>query len=249
MLGAMAERDEAGPPRVFRDSVRAQWASFAALVLVLPPALWLTRDLQQPDDVDRAARLLAVAHLVLVVFALVWVVFTALYLIWTHVVFARLTSRRLHRIAAVQGRTRTTLSDALSGIGGASSWSVNAAVTAVVVSILLVLLADRLPHLVAPALAVALAASAWLTMAYAFALRYLRLHATGERLDFVVDGPLRFTDYLSHSLLISTLGGSAATPRTRGALQAQRTHTVMAFGFNAVVVALTVSLVVSTVMR
>lgn len=245
----MAEPDNAPLPRAFQDSVRAQWASLVSIALVLPASLVLSEDRKLPETTDSSVRLLAIADLLVIVFALMWLVFTVLYLAWTHRLFARMPSGRLREVAAIQGRTKAKLRDELTGLGGASSWSVNAAFTAVLASVALMVFSDRLPHLVAPVLAVGMAASSWATMAYAFALRYLRLDAQSPCFDFVVERPLRFTDYLSHSLMVSTLGSAAATPRTRAALQAQRTHTVLAFVFNAVVVALTVSLVVSTVLR
>lgn len=245
----MAEPDNAPLPRAFQDSVRAQWASTASIVLVLPVALLIAGERLVPEESEDPRQLLAFIDILLASFALMWLIFTVLYLIWTHRLFARMSSGQLREVAAVQGRSKASLSDELSGLGGASSWSVNAAVTAVLASVALMMFSDRLPHLLAPALAVGMAASSWATMAYAFALRYLRLDAQGACFDFVVERPLRFTDYLSHSLMVSTLSGAAATPTTRPALHAQRTHAVLAFIFNAVVVALTVSLVVSTVLR
>ncbi|MFT3887564.1 MAG: DUF1345 domain-containing protein [Arachnia sp.] len=241
--------DDVQLPRVYQDSMRAQWASVASIVLVLPAALLSSQGRLRDDVTDRAVQLLAVVDLLLVAFALMWLIFTALYLVWTHRIFARMSPGRLRAVASAQGRAKTSLSDELSGLGGASSWSVNAAITAVVASVALMLFADRLPGLVAPALAIGMAVSSWLTMAYSFALRYARLDAQRPCFEFVVARPLRFVDYLSHSLMVSTLGGTAATPRTRAALEAQRTHTLLAFVFNAVVVALTVSLVVSAVSR
>lgn len=243
----MAERDNAPLPRAFQDSVRAQWCSFVSVVAVLPAALIIGRNRARTHDIAPEARLEAITDILLVVFALLWLIFTVLYLVWTHRLFSRMPPERLQEVAAVQGRTKAKLSDELSGLGGASSWSINAAITAVMASVALMVFSDRLPHLVAPALAIGMAASSWATMAYSFALRYLRLDAQRPGFDFVVERPLRFSDYLTHSLMVSALGGSAATPRTRAALGAQRTHTLLAFVFNAVVVALTVSLVVTTV--
>lgn len=245
----MAERKKPPLPRAFQDSIRAQWASTASIVLVLPVALLIAGERLPPDETDDTRQLLEFIDILLASFAVMWLIFTVLYLVWTHRLFARMPPGRLREVAAIQGRSKASLSDELSGLGGASSWSVNAAFTAVLASVALMVFSDRLPHLVAPALAIGMAASSWATMAYAFALRYLRLDAQSPCFDFVVERPLRFTDYLSHSLMVSTLSGSAGTPKTRPALQAQRTHTVLAFVFNAVVVALTVSLVVSTVLR
>ena len=87
------------------------------------------------------------------------------------------------------------------------------------------------------------AASAWATVVYAFGLRYLRLHAAGESFAFDIGDEPEFGDFLAMALMISAAGVlTAAAPRTRAGLRAVRTHTVITFVFNAIVVAMTVSL-------
>lgn len=63
-------------------------------------------------------------------------------------------------------------------------------------------------------LALITAATAWATVVYAFALRYLRIHASGEEFRFDIDGPPEFSDFLSTALMISSAGAiSRARPR------------------------------------
>lgn len=103
-----------------------------------------------------------------------------------------------------------------------------------------------------PALVVITAATSWATIVYAFALRYFRLNAGGETITFDLaehaTGIPQFIDFVSMSVMVSSVGAlSAGTPRTRASLAAVRTHTFIAFGFNALVVAMTVSLVTSLI--
>lgn len=87
-------------------------------------------------------------------------------------------------------------------------------------------------------------AGAWTTVTYAFALRYFRLHAAGERIEFDIDEDPRFLDFVSMAVMVSSVGAmSAGTPRTRAGLSTVRSHTALAFVFNAFVVAMVVSLV------
>ena len=80
-------------------------------------------------------------------------------------------------------------------------------------------------------------------------LRYARLAASGATFRFSIAEEPRFVDFLSLSFLTSTLHGSEIHPTTRAGLKAVRGHALTAFMFNAVVVALTVSLVVTSVSR
>ena len=99
------------------------------------------------------------------------------------------------------------------------------------------------------AVALLMAATAWATVVYAFGLQYFRLHSAGEDFEFDFDDSPRFTDFLSHALVISSAGSyTVAAPTTRAAMRAVRSHTVIAFVFNALVIAMTVSLITNLVM-
>lgn len=83
---------------------------------------------------------------------------------------------------------------------------------------------------------------------YTYALRYLRLHSAGETFRFEFDDAPGFTDFLSFTLMLSSAGShSAAVPITRPGLRAIRSHTVIAFVFNALIIAMTVSLITNLV--
>lgn len=87
------------------------------------------------------------------------------------------------------------------------------------------------------------AAGSWVLMAYSFALRYFRLHAAGESITFGIAEPPEFEDFVTMALLISATGShSGGTPTTRAGLRAVRAHSIIAFVFNALVIAMIVSL-------
>lgn len=85
-------------------------------------------------------------------------------------------------------------------------------------------------------------------MVYAFALQYLRLdagrRADGERhLVVDVEGDPQFGDYLTLAVLLSAMAATVSGHlRSRAAWTLARTHVLLAFAFNSVVVAMMVSL-------
>ncbi len=168
------------------------------------------------------------------------------YLIWTHLLFTRAPHERAMRIAAAQYRKKRGPLARWFGTGqshDAGSMSLSAAGLTLVLAIAAILVGGSGRGLLLAALVLATAATSWATMLYSFALRYFRLHAAGERITFDIDEAPDFTDFISMSTMVSSVGAmSAGTPRTRAGLRAVRTHTWIAFMFNALVVAMTVSI-------
>lgn len=168
------------------------------------------------------------------------------YLVWTHLLFARTPHDVARRIAAAQHRkrrsplTRWLVTGQSNDAGG---MSLSAAALTLIIAVTAILVGVRNGGLLLPFLVLATAASSWATMLYSFALRYFRLHAGGERFDFDIEEEPVFGDFLAMSTMVSSIGAmSAGTPRTRAGLSAVRTHTWIAFLFNALVVAMTVSI-------
>jgi uncharacterized membrane protein len=98
-------------------------------------------------------------------------------------------------------------------------------------------------------LGLAAVAGSWALMVYSFAIRYVRLDATGARFGFDLDGEPRFRDYLTMSVLTSTLAGANVRCRTSEAWSALRTHSLPAFVFNTIIVAMTISLLMGGIGR
>lgn len=185
--------------------------------------------------------------------ALAWLcvsftVFFVVYIAWTHLLLSREDARTVTRLAALQHRRgASTLSKAL-GLRSAEEWGVTAAATALVISIAAAVVGARDGGLLLPVLVLVTVASTWVSVVYAFALRYLRLHAAGERIDFGLDEDPEFGEFLSMAVMVSAVGAlSGGTPRTRAGLTAVRVQTVVAFAFNTIVVAMAVSLITGLV--
>ncbi len=170
--------------------------------------------------------------------------FSVMYLIWTHRAFTRTDPGTVNRIAAIQHRRGPSRLARTLGFARAEDWAVFAASTALIISIGATTVSAGTRGIWLPALVLVTAATAWATMVYAFALRYFRLHAGGEEIVFDIRETPEFIDFVSMSVMVSSVGAlSAGSPRTRAGLAVVRTHTFIAFAFNALVVAMIVSLV------
>lgn len=174
--------------------------------------------------------------------------FFGVYIVWTHLLHDRTDAQRVARIAALQHRRGASTLSRLLGLRSAEEWGLTAAATALVISIAAAVVGARDGGLLLPVLVLVTVAMTWASVVYAFALRYLRLHAAGETIDFgLVEDP-EFGEFLSMAVMVSAVGAlSGGTPRTRAGLTAVRVQTVVAFAFNALVVAMAVSLMTGLV--
>ena len=78
-------------------------------------------------------------------------------------------------------------------------------------------------------------------------MRYSQLWATGDGLDYPGDGPDTFSDFLYVSIQLSTtFATSDVSVTTARARRLVSVHSVIAFAFNSVIVALLVSVVLSS---
>ena len=134
------------------------------------------------------------------------------------------------------------------GLSSTENWAISVAVAALAGAIAAAVFGTQEGGLLLAILALGTAVAAWVTVVYAFALRYFRLHAAGEHFTIDIAEEPRFEDFITTALMISSAGAlSAGTPTTRASLGAVRAHTVIAFGFNALVIAMAVSLMTSFV--
>lgn len=224
-------------PRRYDDNVRGHISSLislAAPAILIAPMLWL-------EVPDTSSRPLAVAFMSM---SVALVAFFVVYVVWTHRLFARGDQAEVRRIAALQYARSPGLFARMAGFGGALDWALGAAAIALAVSVGGSLVSSTVDGIWMPVLILCTTAGAWVTMTYAFALRYFRLDAAGERIEFDIDEEPCFTDFVSMAVMVSSVGAmSGGTPRTRASLSTVRNHTIMAFAFNAFVVAMVISLV------
>lgn len=192
------------------------------------------------DSIDRGALTMAGCGAVILSFGT--------YLLWTHLVFSRTPPADLTRIAALQQQRRPSRLSRGLGFDSAESVAVSVAFAALAAAVAASVLGGWEGGAILALFALLTAATAWVTVVYAFALRYLRLHAAGERFRFAFEDEPEFSDFLATALMISSAGAlSASTPTTRTGVKAVRSHAVIAFAFNALVIAMIVSLVTGLV--
>lgn len=184
----------------------------------------------------------------LITFYLVaWPVFVAIYLSWTHLAYAQRGPRALTTAARKETKVLRRRWMWWLGYGGASNWALIGAFVAVALTIVVAQNPVFRGEWAFILLGLLTVASSWTLMVYSFALEYLRLASAGEgeepgiRLD--VEGPPRFSDYLTLAILLSTMAATvSATIRSRQAWTLVRVNVLFAFTFNTVIVAMMVSL-------
>lgn len=167
-----------------------------------------------------------------------WVLFCAVFLSlslrhWTRV--------DVTALSAPPRRWRISWRAWLSGIGSPESWSLQSGVFSAIIVIAASRLTGFQDHLWLPVLGLFTVAGSWGLMVVAFAEQYLRLHLQGEDLDLPEDGDdVRFGNLLNISVAVSTMVGTRSTSRL--VRTTVRSHTLVAFAFNTIIVAMTVSL-------
>jgi uncharacterized membrane protein len=230
--------------RLVPETVRS-WTSLAVGVVVSVPSSQALAPAGRTGDVAAVALAAALAFGVVVA-----VTFCALSVI----AFAGLRGRPL-REALERSVPRRRWSAWAIG-GGAAAWSVQFSVLALGVGVALARGTGVVEDPVVVVLGVALVLSAWATVLVSYALHYARLDAGagvdqkpvgGPRFGFPGEGPRAFADYVYVAAHVSTSFSTAdvtvldtATRRTVTA------HAVVAFAFNAVIVALVVAVLVSS---
>lgn len=230
--------------RAYDDGFRSAIASVAGLIPPAAAVLMLTA-----ADADAVGLLFRDATVLLPLFCAYWVSFSAVYLTWTHLLFRRTDPAELRRIADIQHHRRASALEIALGLRGATGvGAVSVALVAMAAAVGTTMLGVDRTGTWRVALVLLTVAASWVGLVYTFALRYLRLDAARERFDFDIDEEPIFSDFVSMSVLLTAVGAlSGGKPRTRAGLSAVRTHTVFAFVFNTVIVAMTVSLAVGLV--
>jgi uncharacterized membrane protein len=187
------------------------------------------------------------ATLWIVFYLAAWPAFVAIYLVWTHLAYAHRRPRALARAARQETRALQGRWSRMASFGAAANWALIGAIVAVALTIVVAQNVVFREEWVFVLLGLLTVAGSWALMVYSFALEYLRL-ASGNEADEVaieihVEGPARFTDYLTFAVLLSTMAATvSATIRSRRAWTLVRINVLFAFTFNTVIVAMMVSL-------
>lgn len=225
--------------RYVSDTARANWSSVIAATAGVGCALWMTAVTGDLTDIDRIA-------FTTVVYLFAWPLFGAVYLLWTHLAYANQGPRTLGSRARREEERQRRWWSSLIGYGGASSWTLSAALATIFITVVIAQNPDYRSDLLFVALGLLCVACSWAIMAYSFALQYLRLDAGDGEVEHIrlgLEGDARFGDYLTLAVLLSTMAATvSAKIRTREAWALVRTNVLFAFTFNSVIVAMVVSL-------
>ena len=235
----MSSRPSRSVPLQYDDGFRG----LIALVISVPPLLLGVFEAwprTESDDPDLSSLFIALCGS--------FILFFLVYLVWTQRLFSRTPRREMLRVAEAQHRRGSSMLSWIIGLRSAADWGVSAAVIALGVSGAAAVLGTGAGSLWLPFVVLLTVSFAWASIVYAFALRYLRLHAAGETISFDIDDEPGFSEFLSMSVMVSSVAAmSAGTPRTRAGLTAVRTHTLVSFAFNTLVLALTVALIAGVI--
>lgn len=222
--------------RYVSDNARANWSSLVGVGASVGAVLLTEAGEDEP------------AALAVITYLAFWPVFVVVYLVWTHLTYAGRGPRALVASTRRESELERRWWTRMLGYGGAASWTLAAAVVAVVVTILIAQDPAYRDDWLYVGLGLLCVACSWALMAYSFALQYLRLdggrRADGTRhVQMELEGEPRFADYLTLAVLVSAMAATvSAQIRSREAWSLVRVHVLLAFAFNSVVVAMMVSL-------
>lgn len=226
---------------MYNDDVRS-WVAVVPSVLCA-----LLVPLINPTD----TRVAALIYLPLVV----WTVFCVAYLALTVLVFNQLNSGPFHTAVAKPKKIkRNPVSRALS-MGGSLSWGLQGSLVAIVAVLVVSVRPPSEQSDGLKLLAVCCVVSSWLLVMVSQALAYARLGAEARAGEADVENPLtfrgtpaaNFSDYLTLAATVSSsLAPQGVEISGRQARSVVRTHTVLAFIFNSVVLAVLVSMLIAS---
>ncbi len=196
-----------------------------------------------------------VTEVVVTTFVFIYPVYAVVYVGWSTWAYSRLDAARLHDVAAAEHRAEQRPLYRTLGMTGTVNTTLTAAVVAVVVTIGIAQSPAFRSQQLYLLLGLLTVASAWALMVFAFAQAYVRLVARAGRGDgagapirFPFDDRPRFGDYLTLTLLMSTMAATvSAEISTRPAWRLVRANVLVAFVFNTVIIAMTVSLLFGSI--
>jgi uncharacterized membrane protein len=175
-----------------------------------------------------------------------WALFCLTYIALSLIAFSRLSAEELRSATAATEPDSSGMRRfwwALNG-GGAIWWALTGAAVTLVTLIELIASGQELtPLLIGSCVTVVVVTAALIVVA--FAVNYAREDAVRGGLRFPGEDEPRFGDYLYFSIQVTTtFGGSDVEVLHRGMRRIVSMHSVIAFTFNTVIIALLVSVLV-----
>ncbi|WP_152365591.1 DUF1345 domain-containing protein [Microlunatus speluncae] len=245
---ADASPDSPPAPRMV-DDVRRTWISTTAMAVLVMVGAVAFAAIGTLTEAIPAEVLLRRDYFVLIYFC-AWTIYCVIYLGLTLRTLRPPDGRTLAGWLREDnaGRQRRRLHELMSGSGGPA-----AAVGFCVVAVGAVIISATLPELRGVPAVIALAflvvAASWTLIIVVYAVHYARENSNFGGLDFPnaeEEGPPEFVDYLYLAIQVTTtFSTSDVTIGKRRMRRVVSTHSVVAFVFNTVIIALLVSLLLS----
>jgi len=178
-----------------------------------------------------------------------WVLLCGVYLVLTLVAFNRAGSASLRswlRATTPMGRWQRIWWGANGG--GGTYWALTGSGLAIIAIIIVAVTPDVRTEPITIGSGVAVVVSSLAIIVVSFAVRYAREDAVAGGLEFPGTTAPRFSDYVYLAVQVSTtFGGSDVSITKPGMRRLVSVHSLVSFGFNTVIVALMVSVFVTTV--
>lgn len=230
------------------DAVRYSVSTVSAILLtLLIETAWIL--LLRPDSTGR----LLSTELLVLFYLLFWNFFVIIYVTWTIRCYKPLNGSALIGQVRREVRVQKRWWARALGFTGATNFAVTAAAFAIFLTVVLAQTEVVRQSPLYLALGIVAVAAAWAFMVLAFASAYMHLNvpdADKRHIRFHSEPPEDFDDYLTLAVLASTMAaGFSAEIRTKAAWKQVRTNVVVAFGFNSLVLAMIVSVVISALTR
>lgn len=164
----------------------------------------------------------------------------------THWVYTAIPDDELAE-RSLAGNVRFSWVERLLGAAGASTLALQAAVVSGMLALVVARSDQYEGDVFITVLALVSVAGSWLSVVYSYALHYLRLWAQGVAVDLRLHGDEKpkFVDFLYQAIGVATLLGGPMQWQTREGRKAVSLNAVLGLTFNTIVLAITVSLIVS----
>lgn len=228
---------------MYNDDVRSWLAVLPSLLsFALLPALGVNEPERRP---------LAMVQVLLIL----WTVYCLAYLALTVIVFRHLNCGPFHMAVAKPRKIKSNPIARSLSMGDSLSWSMQGSLVAVGAVLVVSVRPPSEQSDALKILAVCCVVSSWLLVMVSQALAYARLVARARVGEADVENPLEFrgtpaADFSDYLTLAATVSSSLAPQGVevsgRQARSVVRTHTVLAFIFNSVVLAVLVSMLITS---
>ncbi|MFC7406689.1 DUF1345 domain-containing protein [Georgenia alba] len=178
-----------------------------------------------------------------------WIVWSLLHVAVTYAVFGRRAPEQHSDLVRSSVRRRRALWERVLGLDeGAASFGTQMSVLMLGLMVVVLVTPDLRTDLAVVALAAGTVAACWFMTIVSYAVEYARADHRQRGLEFPGTEPPRFGDYLYFAITVqASFATSDVTVVSTPMRRITATHTIIAFGFNSVILALLITLLTVTV--